>query len=203
MSNSSDIFTAARAGDLQRVDALLRADADPAAVNDYGFTALHCAAMGTNSAEEAAIASVIQRLIEARSPLEQPSKDGRTALYLAAEFSPSLAPVQLLVESGAKADTYYGTDRSGPHIVVNAMAPEVQEYLSALTGFPIPEPEPDIPPVKMTASQWKEARQRIENVFIALRKTDWSLYTMRARLRKTALATALKTIWRREVRKPD
>ncbi|WP_347253035.1 ankyrin repeat domain-containing protein [Leminorella grimontii] len=170
MKTHNDIFEAARAGNLQQVDAFLRSGADPTAVNDYGFTALQCAAMGTNSVEEAQITPVIQRLIGAGSQLEQPSKDGRTALYLAAEFSPFLTPVRLLVEAGSKADIYH-SDSGGPHIVINAMAPEVQQYLSALTSFPIPEPKPEIPSVKMTAARWKEAQRRIEDVFISLRES--------------------------------
>lgn len=161
---SSDIFDAARGGDVERVRACLAAGADPTAVNAYGFTALQSAAMGANDTEVAANVAVLQLLIEAGSPLEF-KREGRTALYLAAEFAPSTDAVQLLIDAGAEADI---CDAHGNHITVNAMMPEVQELLSALTGVALVEPEPEPEPVKLSAAQWRAAQTRLDAFFALL-----------------------------------
>ncbi len=162
--NPNKIFDAARSGDVQRVRACLEAGADPAAVNEYGFTALQLAAMGANSTEIAENLAVLKLLIDAGSPLEY-QRDGRTALYLAAEFAPSTDAVQLLIAAGARVDI---SNAQGNHITVNAMMPEVQELLSALTGVPLAEPEPELEPVKLSAAQWRAAQARLNVLFEAL-----------------------------------
>lgn len=43
------IFDAAKEGDVDAVRACLASGADPAAIDEYGFTALQSAAAGTNS----------------------------------------------------------------------------------------------------------------------------------------------------------
>lgn len=160
----SKIFDAARSGDVKGVRACLEAGADPAAVNAQGFTALQCAAMGANDTEIAENLAVLKALIDAGSPLEF-QREGRTALYLAAEFAPSTDAVQLLIDAGARADI---SDDHGNHITVNAMMPEVQELLSALTGVALEEPEPEPEPVKLSAVQWREAQARLDSMFEAL-----------------------------------
>ena len=99
----SKIFDAARSGDVKGVQACLDAGADPAAVDAYGFTALQQAAMGANDTEIPDNLQVLKLLIDAGSPLEF-QREGRTALYLAAEFAPSTDAVQLLIDAGARAD---------------------------------------------------------------------------------------------------
>lgn len=167
MDHSNNIFKAARAGDLKQLNHFLAIGASVNDINDYNHTALQCAVMSSNSVDEDKILPVIRKLIEAGSPLEYAAEDGRTALYLAAEFSPSLTIIKTIIEAGAKADIYAYGD---VHIVVNAMSKEVQRYLSNLTGHPIPEPEPEIPTQKLTSSQWKAAYRQINNVFISLNK---------------------------------
>lgn len=168
----SDIFDAARSGDVERVRACLAAGADPAAVNDYGFTALQSAAMGANSTDVAQNLAVLKLLIEAGSPLEF-AREGRTALYLAAEFAPSTDAVQLLIDAGAQADIH---DAHGNHITVNAMMPEVQELLSALTGVALVEPEPEPEPIKLSAAQWRAAQAKLDALFASL--TDAGLVAL-------------------------
>jgi bifunctional non-homologous end joining protein LigD len=166
--NPKTIFDAARNGDLETTRACLDAGADPAAMNEYGFTPLHCAAMGTNTADLSQVLAVIRLLIESGAPLESVGGGGRTPLYLAAEFSPSTEPVQLLLDAGANPHT---RDEHGNHIVTNAMTPEVQELLSRVTGEPLPEPPPPEPePKKMTAKEWREAKRRLDAVFDRLSK---------------------------------
>lgn len=161
-----DIFQAARAGDAVRVRACLGQGADPSARNGYGFTALHCAAMGANAGPEDGILTVIGELLSAGAVVDAVSTDGRTALFLAAEFSPTVAPVQALLRAGATADV---RDRHGNHIVANAMNPEVQALLAGLTGHPVPEPpSPHQEPVQLGAAEWRAAKSRVEAVFARL-----------------------------------
>ena len=161
-----NIFGAARASDAQTVQACLDAGADVSAVDEHGLTALQQAAIGANQAGLAENLAVLRLLLEAGSPLEHRSRDGRTALYLAAELAPSTDAVQMLLDAGAEADVY---DNHGNHIVKNAMMPEVQQLLSRITGKPVPAPPAPSPePVRMTAAQWRAARARIRLVFDAL-----------------------------------
>ncbi|MDH6165401.1 hypothetical protein M2282_000529 [Variovorax boronicumulans] len=162
------IFEAAREADVQTVRACIAAGADMAAVNKQGFTALQCAAMGSNQTEVAPNLAVLRLLLEAGSPLEYTRTDGRTALYLAAEFAPTTDAVQLLLDAGANADI---SDGHGNHITVNAMMEEVIALLAGVTGKPIPAPPPPEPdPVKMTTAQWRTVKARIDEVFDALTK---------------------------------
>lgn len=161
-----DIFEAAREGDLAATRMYLEAGADPAACNGHGFNALHCAAMGANTADIEQIVAIMKLLIEADAPLEAIGGGGRTALFLAAEFSPSVEPVQVLLDAGANPNV---TDEAGNSIVENAMEVDVQEFLSRVTGIPVPEPEPpEPPPVKLTAKQWRDVKKRIDAVFRTL-----------------------------------
>lgn len=162
------IFDAARKADVKTTRACIEAGADPASVNKQGFTALQCAAMGSNETEVAPNLAVLRLLLEVGSPLEYTGADGRTALYLAAEFAPTTDAVQLLIDAGAKADI---SDGHGNHITVNAMMEEVVELLARVTGQPVPEPPPPEPePVKMTTAQWRAAKTRLDEVFGALAK---------------------------------
>ena len=160
------IFEAARAGDTAAVKDFVAAGADAAALDAHGFTALQSAAMGANSAPEADILAVMRLLVDAGSPLECAGADGRTALYLAAEFAHTPKPVQLLIDAGAHADI---SDAHGNHVIVNAMMEEVQELISRVTGRPLPEEdEPEPEPEKMSAPQWHAAKQKIDVAFAAL-----------------------------------
>jgi hypothetical protein len=160
------LFDAARAGDVEATRACLEAGADPAGCTEFGFTALHCAAMGANSTDIDRIVDVMKLLLEADSPIEAIGGRGRTALYLAAEFSRSVRPVQLLLDADADANV---TDQHGNTIVQNAMAPDVKQLLSKVTGISIPEPPAATPtPVKLTAKQWREFKKRIDSAFDSL-----------------------------------
>ena len=161
-----NIFAAAHAGDAQTVQACLDAGADVSAVDEYGFTALQRAATGANRTGLAGNLAVLRLLLQAGSSLEQRSRDGRTALFLAAEFAPSTDVVQMLLDAGAEADVY---DGHGNHVIKNAMMPEVKQLLSRITGKPVPAPPAPSPePVGMRAAQWHAAQARIKLVFDAL-----------------------------------
>jgi bifunctional non-homologous end joining protein LigD len=161
---SKDIFDAARSGEIETVKAQLAQGIDLTATNQYGFSALHCAAVACNSVDEQKALAVLDLLLEAGSPVDATSRDGRTALYLAAEFSPTLAPLKALIQAGAKVDV---RNAHGVHIVTNAMAKEVQGFLSDLTGHPIP-PRRVLKPVKLSSAEWRAAKVHIDKVFDAL-----------------------------------
>lgn len=162
------IFSAVDKGDVKAVRACIDADADMAALSKQGFTALQLAAISTNTLPLDTSLAMLRMLIDAGSPLELASADGRTALYLAAEFSEAVEPVQMLLDAGAKADI---CDSHGNHITENAGAEDVAELLAQVTGKPVPEPEaPEPEPEKMDAKQWRDAKARIDTVFEALTK---------------------------------
>ncbi|WPH17911.1 ankyrin repeat domain-containing protein [Variovorax paradoxus] len=164
--NPKKIFDAARNADVDTVRACIEAGADLAALNKQGFTALQCAAMGADESEVEANLAVLQLLLDAGSPLEYAGADGRTALYLAAEFAPGTEAVQLLIDAGANADV---SDSHGNHVTENAMMEEVAELLARVSGHAVPAPPPPEPePVKMSAAQWRAAEARIAEVFAAL-----------------------------------
>lgn len=158
----ANIFEAARAANLIATRAFLDAGAKVDVVNDSGFTALECAAMATNATPTDAHLAVLRLLIEAGSPLEHQGSGGRTALYLAAEFSRGPEAVQLLLDAGAQADI---RDDHGNHVVENAMMPVVKALLSQITGHPIPKKEEGLEPIKMSMSQWRAAQKKIGAAF--------------------------------------
>lgn len=159
------IFDAAKEGDVDAVRACLASGADPAAIDEYGFTALQCAAMGTNGGNIKMITEVINALVAAGSPLEYTGKCGRTALYLAAEFSPKVQPVQALIDAGCNPDV---SDSHGNHITVNAMTPAVKKLLSSLTGKK-PEKKPAIKKTEpLTPAEWNRIKRELKPVFAAL-----------------------------------
>jgi uncharacterized protein len=164
------LFDAARKCDAEATDKLLQAGADVSAFNDNGFTALQCAAMGSNACnDESKILDTIKLLVNASSPLEAKSKDGRTALFLLAEFSPFIAPVQYLFDAGANPDV---SDQHGNHITENAMLEEVQELLSTATGVALlPAPDPRPAPVKMGTKAWRQASQAVSTIFEELNRS--------------------------------
>lgn len=163
----ADIFDAARAADVAAVEAFLAAGAKVNAENRAGFTALECAAMGADEMPIEQNLAILRLLIEAGSPLEHRGEGGRTALYLAAEFSPDLQAVQLLLDAGAEADI---CDEHGNHIAQNAMMLEVAELLSAITGYQIVEDDDEPEPRKMTAAQWRAACEKIDAAFQILER---------------------------------
>src|SRR5689334_28550 len=130
-----EIFEAARAGDLKALESILSGGVDPAAQNKFGFTALHCAAMACNRLDEATAVALVKMLINAGAPVNAVARDGRTVLFMAAEFSRWVEPLKLLIEAGANPNV---RDSHGIHIVTNSNVKEVQEFLSMVTGQPVP-----------------------------------------------------------------
>lgn len=166
--NARNIFDAIKRGDAGEVSACIAAGANLAAVNDWGFTALQAAAMGTHNltaTQHTAMLDILRMLIDAGSPLEARGPSGGTALYYAAEFASDVAHVQILLDAGAEADI---SDVCGNHIMTNAFSDEVIALLAHVTGrsVPVKQPEPD--PVRMTAGQWRAAKTRLDTLFATL-----------------------------------
>lgn len=169
-----NIFEAAREGNISLLKEILLTKPDLATFNDHGFTALHCAAAGTDLIDEKVMLEILALLVEAGSPLETLSHDGRTPLYLCAEFSSSVKPVQFLIEAGANPDVY---DTAGNHIVKNSHIIEVKQLLARLTGVAVPvEPPPGPPALKMNSAAWKKAKTVLDIVFREL--TDVGLIAL-------------------------
>lgn len=160
-----DIFKASREGDIEAVKEYINKGIDLNQKNEHGFTALHCAAMGSNQVEPEMILKVIKLLVEAGCSLEIEGNSKRTALYLLAEFSQSLEPIKYLVEKGANPNI---CDEYGNHIVKNAMLEEVQIYLSQLTGVPIFVPKPALPKAKIAPHIWKKVYSDLKKIFKSL-----------------------------------
>ncbi|WP_406014271.1 ankyrin repeat domain-containing protein [Streptomyces sp. NBC_00984] len=161
-----DVFEAARDGDLAAVRAALDAGFDVAAVDEQGWSLLHRAATGAE-ADPARAAAVLAALLDAGAPVEHSGGDGRTALYLAAEFSQSPEAVELLIARGADPDI---TDGHGNHVTVNAWAPEVAALLAAAAGVgpPAPDEPGPAPERKLSRAEWRAAKKRIGEVLAGL-----------------------------------
>lgn len=156
------LFDAIQDGNLDALKAQLTQQPDLSLKDSYGFAPLHRAAMASNTHEEAAVLAMLNALIQAGAPLELTTQDGRTALYLAAEFSPTVAPLQVLVNAGANPNI---SDGFGNHIVTNAMMEEVQIYLSQLTGEPLPIAPLELDDIKLSAAEWKAAKAHLDAAF--------------------------------------
>ena len=165
MQDKEDIFDAARGGNVDAVKKLISSGIDLSEVNAYGFNPLHCAAMGTNSGNINHLIEIMNTLLAAGASIEALSKDKRTPLYLAAEFSPKIEPIKFLVEMGANPDVY---DSVNNHILKNAMMQETKEFLSEITGKPIPEKAIEPKTRKLKPGEWKAIKLRLESVFSEL-----------------------------------
>ena len=165
---TNDLHDAARAAGIAAVRACLAHNAAVNAVNEYNFTPLQCAAMGTDGGSPAAISEVMQLLIQAGALLELASDERRrTPLYLAAEFSSSLGPIETLLSAGAKPDVH---DAQGNHVILNARLPKVKQLLARLTGQASPPPRAPAPEnVRLSAARWRAAKKRLDAAFEALR----------------------------------
>lgn len=167
-SPPADLFQAARAGDIEAVRRYLREGADVNAKNDRGLTALHCAAIACNKADTGPGTAVIRLLLEAGASPNAVSADGRSVLYLTAEMSWTTEPVEVLVAAGASPDV---TSPHGIHVVTNALAKDVKEYLSKLTGKPVPPPRVVRKDVKLGFIEWRKAKTQLDRVFATLQRS--------------------------------
>lgn len=152
------LHTAAERADLAGVVRALERGEDPDALDAIGWSALHRAAAASESDAVAATA-MIMALLDAGATVDLPTADARTALYLAAEFSPSTGPLEALVAAGAdpEVSVSYGND-----ILENAEAAVVVEYLARLTGRAAPDAtQPVRFERRLTRTEWNATKLRI------------------------------------------
>lgn len=160
---SNDIYDACRSGDLDYVTNKIQSSINLNEKSEFGFTPLHCAAIGSNSTETLINLEIIKLLVDAGSDIESEGRGGRTALYLLAEFSHSIEQINYLIEKGANPDV---SDEHGNHITVNAMTPESQNLLSSLTKVKLLENyEFEKEPVKLKINEWKKFKIQLSKVF--------------------------------------
>lgn len=169
MTTIKTIFDASERGDLLSLKSYIQKGDNLNAFNEFGFTPLQQAAMGTNSYSIKKIIIVMNELLSEGAEINLKSKDGRSAIYLAAEFSPSIEPIQFLVENGADLNV---TDSYGNHIIENAMEEDVQEYISNILGKEVPEVKEERPYKKLTKKEFKESKLIIDKVFLSLTENN-------------------------------
>jgi len=109
--------------------------------------------------------ALVKTLIDAGAPVNAVARDGRTVLFMAAEFSRWVEPLKLLIEAGANPDV---RNSHGVHIVTNSNVKEVQEFLSMVTGQPVPPPRVQFPSIKMSATEWRQMKTKLDAVFASL-----------------------------------
>lgn len=83
-------------GDVERVNALIKAGADVGAANNYGATAMQLAA-------EVANTEILQLLLKAGADVDSPNAEGQTALMLVARTG-NIDAAKLLIKQGANID---------------------------------------------------------------------------------------------------
>lgn len=165
---------AARASDLAAVQALVAANPDAVhETNAYGFTPLHEAIIADNCGN--INFELVKFLVQAGSPINALSKDGRSPLWLAGEFCPSVEIVQYLIDNGADLNTLAA--REGCCHLVDCIdnlggQKEVQRLLSQLSGhpLPVPPPPPKYPDQRADTAVWRKAAAAVKKAFGALEK---------------------------------
>lgn len=138
------ICEAARTGNLDAVRSFIAARPD--AVNEAdanGFTPLHQSIIADSCGN--INFELVKFLVHSGAPLNALSRDGRSPLWLAAEFCPSVEIVQYLIDQGADLDTLASRPGCG-HVIdgIDGIAEQkaVQALLSRLSGHPLPVPPP-------------------------------------------------------------
>lgn len=167
-----DITTAARQSDLAAVKTIL-ADCPEAIfqVNSNGFNALH-EALAADSCGHVN-GELVRFLVDSGCPINQLSQDGRTPLWIAAEFCPDVEIVRYLIEHGADLSLLV---INHCHVVdvIDGLSEQkaVQKLLSELTQHPIPTPPPPpkYPDCRAETPIWRKTTAAIKKAFLQLEK---------------------------------
>jgi hypothetical protein len=59
----------------------------------------------------------------------------------------------------------------GIHVVVNALSSDVKQYLSQPTGHAVPPPRPTAKEAKLSTSEWRQVKTRMDKVFDELNRS--------------------------------
>lgn len=168
----TEIHDAAGAADVDLLRELLDAGADVNELDEYNFTPLGRAATAGEDADDVRqVVEAINLLVDRGANLEagRPDDD-RTPVYLAAEFSPSVEPVQALIDAGASLE-FDGV--LGEYMIENAHCEDTKELLMRLTGRPAPpEPLPDPPSVRLGKKAWAKAQDVLDRLFEQLNASN-------------------------------
>lgn len=160
----TEIHNAAKAADVQKLSDLLSSGADVNHRDENGFTPLHRAATAGEDADDVGhVVEVIELLLAHGAGLEDAEPGGgRTPVYLAVEFSPTVEPVQALINAGASLE-FYGT--LGESLIENAWCDDTRELLTRLTGKSATEILPDPPSVRLGKANWATAQVDLDKLF--------------------------------------
>jgi len=165
------LHDAAKSADVDMIRRLLNAGMDVNERDDRGFTPLHHAATaGEDSEDPQQVVDAINLLLASGANLEDVEPTGgRTPVYLAAEFSPTVEPVQALIDSGASLE-FDGT--LGANLIDNAWCDETKKLLTQLTGRGASEPLPDPPSARLGKKDWVTVQSVLDQLFDRLNNAD-------------------------------
>ncbi len=159
----TNLHSAAEKADIKQIAACLEAGDDPNQLNPYGFNSLQLVAMSEVSSADRVV-QAMQLIIEAGGELEMASSDGRTALYLAAEFCTSTKPIEFLLKCGADPKAHDGGDT----IVRNSRSKKVQQLLAKVLKQSTPAKEPKLKERRLPTAEWRAVRRRLKLAFESL-----------------------------------
>lgn len=157
----TNLHLAAGEANIKQIAACLEAGDDPNQLNPYGFNSLHLVATSEVSSADRVV-QAMKLLVEAGVELETASRDGRTALYLAAEFCTSTKPIEYLLQCGADPNA---TNEFGISIVENSRSAKVKNLLAKVLKQPLPAKEPKLKERRLPTAEWREVRKRLKLAF--------------------------------------
>ena len=158
------LHLAAEQVDIKQIAACLEAGEDPNQVNPHGFNALQLVATSEVSSADRVV-QAMKLLVDSGIELEMASCDGRTALYLAAEFCTSTKPIEFLLQCGANPNA---TNEFGTSIVENSRSKKVQQLLAKVLKQSMPVKEPKLKERRLPTAEWREVRKRLARAFESL-----------------------------------
>lgn len=178
MPKYSNICSAARASDLAAVQDIVQVDPKSVfTINSYGFNALHEALIADSCGN--VNFELVKFLVGAGCPINQISKGEhpRSPLWIAAEFCPDTEIVQFLIDNGADLATLESAGNH-KHVIdcIDNLSEQkaVQQLLSKLTGYPLPEPPPPpkFPDQRADTVTWRKTTAAIKKAFAQLECAD-------------------------------
>ncbi|MCC9644548.1 ankyrin repeat domain-containing protein [Rhodopirellula sp. JC740] len=163
------LHAAAQQADVDTIRRLLHEGADVNGKDTVGFTPLQRVATAESEVEDVRqVVDAIQLLIAAGANLEDTEPNsGRTALYLAIQFSRTVHPIQALLDAGASME-FEG--RLDEYLIENANNDDTQQFLMKLTGRPAPIVLPDPPSARLRKKDWAKAQVVLDQLFERLNK---------------------------------
>lgn len=139
--------------------------ADLSQLDPHGFAPLQRLVTNENISSSATC-QLIELLVDHGADPNAISKDGRSVIFLAAEFQQRKAAVETLLKAGADPSV---TNSYGTHITENARAKVVRKLLESATGKRVVQTKTASKnEQQLSSSQWASGRRRISRVFAKL-----------------------------------